>query len=127
MARILLAEDDQRLRTLFAMLLTDNGHEVVEFERGDDAASYLADHAALVDLAMVDIVMPGLDGIQVIKRARDSHPALKIIAMSGGAPAFPASAALNMSSMYGADAVLFKPVANDDLLAVVARILSQKP
>ncbi|HYK81100.1 MAG TPA: response regulator [Micropepsaceae bacterium] len=81
MARILLAEDDESLRRFLAAALERAGHAVTSF--GDGAAAYECLIKARFDLLLSDIVMPGLDGIELAKRAADLYPALKIMFITG--------------------------------------------
>jgi signal transduction histidine kinase/HAMP domain-containing protein/ActR/RegA family two-component response regulator len=82
--RILLAEDDERLRGLVRRMLTRQGYEVLAAEHGVAAEALVADPALPIDLLLTDIIMPGgLDGVQLAKRLRVARPHLKIIYMSG--------------------------------------------
>jgi two-component system, cell cycle response regulator CpdR len=81
MANILLAEDDESLRRFLAAALERAGHAVTSF--GDGAAAYECLKGGGFDLLLSDIVMPGLDGIELAKRGADMHPALKIMFITG--------------------------------------------
>ena len=81
MARILLAEDDESLRRFLAAALVKAGHEVSDF--GDGEAAFLALRADSFDLLLTDIVMPGLDGIELAKRAAEIDENLKIMFITG--------------------------------------------
>ena len=69
MARILLAEDDENLRFFLARALRRAGHEVSDHGDGESALGFMNEHA--VDLLLADVVMPGLDGIELARRAND--------------------------------------------------------
>jgi two-component system, cell cycle response regulator CpdR len=81
MARILLAEDDESLRRFLAGALAKAGHAVTDFGDGDSAFACLA--PGKFDLLLTDIVMPGLDGIELAKRAADMDEKLKIMFITG--------------------------------------------
>ncbi|HEX3666946.1 MAG TPA: response regulator [Rhizomicrobium sp.] len=81
MARILLAEDDESLRRFLAGALVKAGHEVTDFGDGDQAFACL--EAGTFDLLVTDIVMPGLDGIELAKRAAEMDEQLKIMFITG--------------------------------------------
>ena len=66
MARILLAEDDDNLRFFLARALRRAGHEVSDYGDGESALYFMNEHA--VDLLLADVVMPGLDGIELARR-----------------------------------------------------------
>jgi two-component system cell cycle response regulator CpdR len=81
MASILLAEDDESLRRFLAAALERAGHAVTAC--GDGAEAYEALRVVRFDLLLSDIVMPGLDGIELAKRAADLYPGLKIMFITG--------------------------------------------
>jgi two-component system cell cycle response regulator CpdR len=81
LANILLAEDDESMRRFLAQALERAGHDVTAF--GDGAQAYECLRGVRFDLLLSDIVMPGLDGIELAKRAADLDPALKIMFITG--------------------------------------------
>src|SRR3546814_5115967 len=81
MARILLAEDDDSLRTFLARALGRAGHEVHAVGDGDTALAALDDDE--FDLLLADIVMPGADGIEVARRAGAGFPGLRLMLITG--------------------------------------------
>lgn len=81
MATILLAEDDETLRRFLAAALERAGHAVTVCGDGAEAFERLC--ARPCDLLLSDIVMPGLDGIELAKRAADLYPNMKIMFITG--------------------------------------------
>ncbi len=81
MALILLAEDDSSLCVFLAKALEKAGHEVTAAERGDEALRLL--EGAEFDLLLTDIVMPGIDGIELARHAAEQHPHMKIMFITG--------------------------------------------
>ena len=81
MAHILLAEDDENLRKFLAQALARAGHAVSDFGDGSDAYECLKGDR--FDLLLTDIVMPGMDGIELAKRAVELNEALKIMFITG--------------------------------------------
>ena len=81
MARILLAEDDDQLRFFLARGLERAGHVVDSV--GDGAAALALADGADFDLLLADVVMPGLDGIELARRAGDMWPHLRVIFITG--------------------------------------------
>ena len=77
MAQILLAEDDDSMREFLAKALTRAGHEVRAVGDGLDALTTLAEEQ--VDLLLADVVMPGLDGIELARRAAKEQPNIKVM------------------------------------------------
>ena len=81
MPRVLVIDDQLFVRKTVSLILTAQGFEVVEAERGIDGLKELEDSS--FDLAIVDIYMPGMDGVKIIKLMRERMPSLPVIAMSG--------------------------------------------
>ncbi len=117
MARILLAEDDDSMRDFLAKALKRAGHEVDQVADGEEGVSALGEAAGKFDLLLTDIVMPGVDGIELARRAAEVDPGLKIMFITGFA-----AVALNAGANAPKDAkVLSKPFHLRDLVDEVAR------
>ena len=100
MARILLIDDDDTVRTMLRLTLVHFGHTVIEARDGKEGLELFQD--ANVDLLITDIVMPEKEGLEVLMELRKKHPPVKIIAISGGDY-------LHMAKLMGAAKVLAKP------------------
>lgn len=126
MARILVIDDVPAFTALLRMTLESRGHHVSEAHDGADGLAALEREP--FDLAVVDMMMPGLDGIEVIRRlrVRNDPQAPAIIAMSGGTDDFPAAFSLNLSAMHGADRVLYKPFDTSELTDAVDELLAAR-
>ncbi|MCB9963587.1 MAG: response regulator [Rhodospirillales bacterium] len=87
MASILLVEDDSSMRHFLHKALERAGHTVMVCANGLDALRVLVltrdENQAPFDLLLTDIVMPGMDGIQLSQRALEISPGLKIMFMTG--------------------------------------------
>src|SRR5215470_12629130 len=83
MARILLAEDDEALRTLCARALRMDGHEIATACDGAEALDVIARDDASFDLLLTDIRMPIMDGIALALAAARDYPTLTILLMTG--------------------------------------------
>ena len=81
MARILVAEDEEAVRTFVVRALEFAGHGAYGVEDGHAALEELRDRP--YELLLTDIVMPGLDGIALALTASRSHPDMRILLMSG--------------------------------------------
>src|SRR5215471_3755407 len=81
MARILVVDDELSICLAIRMILENAGHTVVVAECGHAVASSI--EAFSFDVLLVDIFMPGMDGLETIKRFRESDPDVPIVAMSG--------------------------------------------
>ena len=119
MARILLAEDDEAMRNFLEMALRRAGHEVVAATDGLEALAAL-DSDESFDLLLTDIVMPGMDGIELSRTATKRHPKLKVMFITGFA-----AVALNPANRAPEDAkILSKPFHLKDLVQEVERMVA---
>ena len=91
MTKILLAEDDDSMRSFLAAALRRAGHEVQDYADGEGALEAL--EREVFDLLLTDIVMPGLDGIELARRGAELDPAMKIVFITGFAAVALASGA----------------------------------
>lgn len=80
---ILLAEDEDAVRMFSARALREKGYRVIEAHSGEKALEYLTQTQDPVDLLITDVVMPKMDGTDLIKNARAHCPHLKVIFISG--------------------------------------------
>jgi two-component system cell cycle response regulator CpdR len=119
MARILLAEDDESMRAFLANALRRAGHHVRDCADGIDALDAIK--AEPFHLLLADIVMPGMDGIELARQANEFHPALKVLFITGFA-----AVALNArrTGRTAEAKVLSKPFHLRDLVAQIDRILA---
>lgn len=84
MARILLVEDEDAVRTFSARALGNKGYDVITAESGESALSVMAaQENKNIDLMITDVIMPNMDGPTLAKHMRDENPTLKIIFISG--------------------------------------------
>ena len=83
MARILIAEDEESLRSLIARALAQDGHEVVANGDGAEALDCLTREEGRFDLLLTDIRMPVMDGIALALAASRDYPKLTILLMTG--------------------------------------------
>lgn len=83
MARILIAEDEDSLRTLVGRALAQDGHDVLTCADGGEALDTLAREKGRFDLLLTDIRMPVMDGIALALAASRDYPELTIVLMTG--------------------------------------------
>jgi two-component system, cell cycle response regulator CpdR len=81
MARILITEDEDSLRSFVARALRMDGHDTVEAADGAEGLEVLAGGG--FDLLLSDIRMPIMDGIELTHKAAAAHPGLRILLMTG--------------------------------------------
>jgi len=80
---ILLVEDDEIMRSLTRQMLVEHGYDVIEARDGKSALEQIGSNHANIDLVLTDVVMRGMSGPDLVLRLMDSHPALKVVYMSG--------------------------------------------
>ncbi len=115
MIRILLAEDDNAMRTYLARALETAGYDVVAVDRGTEALPHLEkDH---FDLLLSDIVMPEMDGIELAQHCARLAPATKIMFITGFA-----AVSLRASREAPQAKVLSKPFHLRDIVLEVQRM-----
>ena len=120
-AHLLIVDDDRTFRLSTATLLRQDGHEVTEAGDGQAAVALLKEHA--FDLILLDLRMPGLDGIGIVEVLRTWGHDTPILMISGYGTVDTAVSALHT----GADDFLTKPVEPDVLSARVESLLSRRP
>ena len=115
-SRILVVEDDPRLAATLERVLTAEGHDVETAPDGNDALKRARERS--VDLVVLDVMLPGIDGIAVCKRLRASSavPILMLTALGGTE-----QRVRGLDS--GADDYLVKPFAYEELLARTRALL----
>jgi two-component system cell cycle response regulator CpdR len=118
MAKIILAEDDDSMRSYLVRALERAGHDVKSFAEG--ASAFEEIKLATFDLLLTDIVMPEMDGIELARRAAELDPSLKIMFITGFA-----AVALHPDSRAPKDAkILSKPFHLNELVAEVDRMMA---
>lgn len=122
MANILIAEDNALVRSALADMLEHAGHQVAQACDGKEALDAL--ETAPADLVVMDIFMPVMDGIELIRHIRKAWPDQKVLALSGGGARLGADIATTMVSDLGANVVMQKPVDNDSLLGNINALLA---
>jgi two-component system cell cycle response regulator CpdR len=82
LARILIAEDEEAIRSLVARALSQDGHEVVTANDGAEALDVLTRRQGAFELLLADIRMPVMDGIALALATARDHPAITILLMT---------------------------------------------
>jgi PAS domain S-box-containing protein len=108
---VLLVDDEAPVRMATGELLRDLGYQVIEVESGRAALDYLG--ANPVDFLVTDHLMPGMQGADLVRAARENHPGVKALIVSGYA---------NLDGISPDLPRLAKPFRQDELAASLARL-----
>jgi two-component system cell cycle response regulator CpdR len=111
MARILIAEDEESIRSLVARALRQDGHEVMTANDGAAALDVLVREKGAFELLLTDIRMPVMDGIALALAAARDHPAVTILLMTGYAD--------QRERAYGLDALIHDVITKPFSLATM--------
>jgi CheY-like chemotaxis protein len=117
---VLVIDDDELVRLVLQTVLEEEGYEVAVATDGQQGLAALAARAP--DLVITDIVMPEMNGLDLIREARAQGAATPIIAISGGAR-IDNQDVLERALVLGACAALAKPLDPDEMIALVRAAL----
>lgn len=117
--RILVVEDNGALRRLMLRILEGSGYGVIEAAGGAQGMELFRQHAPSLDLAILDMVMPGISGLDVAAEIERIRPGMKILYISGHG----SSVAMESISRRSPDHVLLKPFDAAELIGRVAQLL----
>jgi CheY-like chemotaxis protein len=112
---ILFVEDETPVRDLVIRILSEKGFRVFAASDAHEALRLLAAHP--IDLLFTDVVMPGMDGVQLARQAKRLSPTIKVLFTTGYAQ----RAAERQAMRFGR--ILFKPVRQPELLREVGMLL----
>lgn len=115
MKKILVAEDEDAIREFVVINLKRSGYEVYDVNNGTDALAAYDNSGGSFDIALLDVMMPGMDGITVCRELRKRTGALGIIMLTAKAQEMDKISGL----MNGADDYITKPFSPSELMARV--------
>jgi two-component system nitrogen regulation response regulator NtrX len=119
MKRILVVDDNIMMRRLIINLFNRDSFAFDEAGDGREGLEKMSNHQ--YDLVITDIVMPRMEGIEMIIQAKRSFPGVKIIAISGGEPFY-----LTLAKKLGIQGIFTKPLERQVFLAAVNSNLELK-
>lgn len=115
--KVLLVDDEEEFITLMSQRLETRGLKVVSVTRGNEAVEMVKDRN--IDVAVVDLAMPGIDGIETLIKVKEKRPDIEVIMLTGHATVHSGIDAMK----HGASDYLEKPV---DLNILMEAIRSAK-
>jgi CheY-like chemotaxis protein len=120
MPRILVVDDDPQVVRLVRVNLELEGYDVVSASDGPEALEAVASESP--DLVVCDVMMPGMDGVEVVRRLREGGRETPVVMLSAKAMRSDMRAGLDA----GADEYVTKPFDPAELIEVVDRLLGRK-
>ncbi len=121
-ARVLLVEDEELVRMVVETMLTELGYQVTSVANGSEAIAYYRKNWGNVDLILMDMVMPELDGSQSFAVLHEINPAVKVVLASG----YSINAEVSVLLKQGAKAFLQKPFSIREMSDVLEKVLGNK-
>ena len=131
MTRVLVIDDETFVREALQRVLGSAAVTVIGAADADKGLAAL--RASPVDLVIIDVVLPGMDGVAAIREIRRDFPGVRIIAISGGGnfglsayrpEAISTNAYLAACTAAGADGILAKPFETAELRAMIDQVLA---
>lgn len=130
MPSVLVIDDEPEVRDSIRQVLSRVGFSVTTAENGATGIQAFCDQPP--DVVIIDIIMPRMNGVEVIRKIRETYPGARILAITGGGNfgsfgykpgAVVTEAYLASATQSGADAVMTKPFHRADLIAAVRSLL----
>jgi DNA-binding NtrC family response regulator len=119
--RILLIDDDEQINSMLQEMLKSERYQLLAAASGEEGVTLLRNVS--VDLLITDVLMPDMDGLEVIQKIRRHWPSMKILAMSGGGLGATPDFYLDMARHLGAVKTLAKPFSREQLLNAVREMI----
>jgi two-component system cell cycle sensor histidine kinase/response regulator CckA len=120
---ILVVEDQTSLRRLVVRILQSGGFATLDAGRAADGLELVRERRGVLDLAIVDMVMPGMSGLDLATDLDREYPSLKILYISG----YVDSIAADVIARRAPDCLLLKPFTRQALLDRVRMLLEMAP
>jgi DNA-binding NtrC family response regulator len=118
-ATILVVDDDAMVLDVCQRILNHGGHQVLRASGPFEALRLLDIRKTPIDLALIDVVMPKMNGVELAKRLVEGRPETRVILMSGYGPA-------EIARLIGSESpfrIIWKPVTADSLLRMIDNVL----
>ncbi len=116
MKKILIIDDNVMVRKIIRNIFRNEGYEIEEAENGIEGLDMVKQEP--FHLIITDILMPKMEGLELIIHLKRDFPKIKVIAISGGKPYY-----LYMAKKLGIEGVFTKPVDPQELLKAVKRLI----
>ncbi|MDF1572851.1 MAG: response regulator [Bacteroidales bacterium] len=118
--KILIIDDEPDILVMLKKMMERAGFDVRLAVNGDEGL--LSFYEETPDLVITDIIMPEKEGLEIIREMKKQHPALKIIAISGGGR-ISAESYLETAGHFGANRIFQKPFTQSEIVSAVKSLL----
>ncbi len=119
--RVLIVDDEQLIRELLKSCLAAKGASLLEAENGEEALTIYRQHGDAIDLIILDVIMPGMKGDEVLRRIRKDTTPMKVIISSG----FMSEEQRKKLKELNVDGFLDKPFKGESALSIIGEVLSK--
>lgn len=120
---ILLVDDEILIQTLIKDMLSESGYKVLLAENGEVAVDIFKEKSHEIDLIILDIIMPKMDGYACLKSIRKIDPDIKVIVESGSS----SLDKIKEMEKLGIQGILRKPSGEQEIMKVISRVLTRSP
>lgn len=120
MSTILIIDDTQQDQELLAEILRLSGHEVIAAHDGETGLELCAE--LTLHIAFIDMIMPGMNGIEVLKQIKADYPDVKVILCTGAG----GGSIVDLAMRLGADGYVVKPYDAERILMSVDRVMGMR-
>ena len=120
---ILIVDDEAPVLNLCKLILTRGGYRVLEARGGEEALRVARGEPGRINLALLDVVMPGMNGFELAKHLRNLQPAPEVLLMSG----YSVNEVRNIAGGEYPYRVIWKPFRADSLLRMIQTVLAAAP
>lgn len=120
---ILVVDDEEIVRKVLAEMLRDMGYQVATCKDGVEALTYYREHAADIDLAIIDMIMPFMGGYDCVKEMKKINPAVRVVIATG----YSLTSDTQKLVTRGIDGFIQKPFQESELSEVVKSALRKRP
>ncbi len=117
--KILVVDDESDIRLILSIILKKDGYNIIEASNGRECLQRIQETD--LDLVILDIMMPGMDGWEVCRRIKEIMPQLCVLLLSAIGP----EKDIKRSMEAGADRHLTKPIVKDEILSAVHELLGE--
>ncbi|MGI9606306.1 MAG: response regulator, partial [Acidimicrobiales bacterium] len=118
---VLVVEDELAIREMIVNVLRDGGYEAIEASDGAVALDYVAELGDRLGAAVIDMMMPNVDGAELVDRLNELLPAVKVVLVSG----YNEREATKRITSAGLAAFVKKPFRPAELLGTLDRLLGE--